>query len=291
MKTKNCLRQNLLALALLGLCLPGSVIAANPPSGGLTWDAEVKEAQVEAGARQASFKFWFTNATPNEISIQSARSSCFCTVAKLPSEPWPIAAGSSGAIDVTMDLAGKRGTVTKPVNVVTSAGAKTLQVRVNIPYEAMPVGPTPAVAARKEEERAKNLQMALADRQVVFTKAECAECHAKPAAGRSSGTELYAAVCGNCHDSLNRASSVPDLHAKGAGQNLEYWRNWIAHGRAGTMMPAFAQSEGGPLSEGQLESLAEHLAMSVAANERPKAPGGLRIEPEVAVSQLSSVRK
>ena len=272
--------------SLAALLIHGSATAA--PIDALVWDADQKEAHVEAGAAKANFQFWFTNTTSSDVIINSAKSSCFCTVAKLPSEPWTIPAGSSGSIDVAMDLAGKRGTVTKPVNVATSIGNKTLLVRVTIPYDPVPAAVFPVVSAAAEEQRLKNLQMSLADRQVVFKKAECAECHAKPAIGRASGEELYAGVCANCHDSPHRASTVPDLKSKGAGQNLEYWRSWIADGRPGTMMPAFAHVEGGPLSEGQLESLAEHLAMSVDAPDASKAAANVR-RGQASSSEFSGV--
>jgi mono/diheme cytochrome c family protein len=268
----------------------GGVLSAAPasaPTGtastpGLVWDAEVKESHVEPGAAKTNFKFWFTNTTPSEISIQSAKSTCFCTVAKLPSEPWSIPAGASGSIDVTMDLTGKRGTVTKAINVATTAGNKSLLVRANIPYDPVAAPVSFAVPSRSgagsrsgsDEERLKNLQLALADRQVVFKKAECAECHAKPATGIVAGAELYAGVCAVCHDSPQRASTVPDLKSAGSGQNLDYWRNWIGHGRPGTMMPAFAKEEGGPLSESQLEVLAEYLAMTIVA---PEAEAKVRV--------------
>jgi mono/diheme cytochrome c family protein len=272
----------------------GGVLSAAPASTpvgpastpGLVWDAELKEVHVEPGAAKTSFKFWFTNCASREISIQSAKSTCFCTVAKLPSEPWAIPAGGCGSIDVTMDLTGKRGTVTKAINVATTAGNKSLLVRANIPYDPVSAPVTLAVPTHSgagsrsgsEEERLKNLQMALADRQVVFKKAECAECHAKPADGLTAGAEIYAGVCAVCHDSPQRASTVPDLKIPGSGQNLDYWRNWIGHGRPGTMMPAFAKSEGGPLSDSQLEVLAEYLAMTVVPAE-PKSTGTTQLAP------------
>ncbi len=274
---------------------PGlSPAAPNQNAPGLVWDADQKDCHVESGATKASFQFWFTNTTSEEILIQSAKSSCFCTVAKLPSEPWPIPAGMNGSIDVTMDLTGKRGNVTKPVNVATSAGTKTLLVRVNIPYDPVATPPAFAVSApagSSDEQRQKNLEMALADRQVVFKKAECAECHVKPVLGTAGGAEIYAGACAVCHDSSHRASTVPDLKVKGAGQNLEYWREWIGHGRAGTMMPAFAKSEGGPLSEAQLESLAEYLAMSIDApvSDTPKAGAKITALPTFGPAEFSSL--
>lgn len=74
-----------------------------------------------------------------------------------------------------------------------------------------------------------------------------------------------AAACGICHEAQPRASMVPDLHhlADSSGKplptNEEFWRSWIAAGKADTLMPAFASSQGGPLNDLQIASLAAYL--------------------------------
>ena len=35
---------------------------------------------------------------------------------------------------------------------------------------------------------------------------------------------------------------VPDLHALKTPTNVEFWRIWIAHGKPGSLMPAFSTS-------------------------------------------------
>jgi hypothetical protein len=40
---------------------------------------------------------------------------------------------------------------------------------------------------------------------------------------------------------------------------VEYWRQWTREGLAGTLMPGFAKSEGGPLTDHQIESLVAYL--------------------------------
>ena len=42
-----------------------------------------------------------------------------------------------------------------------------------------------------------------------------------------------------------------------APRDAAFWRGLIAHGREKTLMPAFAQSDGGPLQDTQIESLVE----------------------------------
>lgn len=236
------------------------------PRPALAWDAESKEYTSKPGERYANFSFAFTNTSANEVAINSAKSTCFCTVAKLPKEPWPIPAGSNGAIEVTMDLAGKHGTIMKAVIVDTTAGRQTLMVKTTI-APALAAGD----AAMKDADRLKNMQTAMADRQAVFKKAECASCHADPAKGKVLGQEVYAAVCSSCHDSPHRATSVPDLHALPHPTDAAHWEKWIRYGRAGSMMPAFAQAEGGPLNEVQIGALTNYLARTIPSRPATNA--------------------
>jgi hypothetical protein len=71
-----------------------------------------------------------------------------------------------------------------------------------------------------------------------------------------------------CHEANPRASMLPDLHhlTDAAGKpiptNEEFWRSWITVGKADTLMPAFAISQGGPLNDIQIASLAAYLNMA-----------------------------
>jgi mono/diheme cytochrome c family protein len=103
--------------------------------------------------------------------------------------------------------------------------------------------------------------MAKADRQAVF-RGDCAICHVKPGEGKYSKT-LYDAVCGICHEGKDRATMVPDLHNIKTPTNVDFWQTWIAHGRAGSLMPAFSTSDGGPLSDMQIASLAGYLNATI----------------------------
>jgi mono/diheme cytochrome c family protein len=103
--------------------------------------------------------------------------------------------------------------------------------------------------------REANLKMAQADRQAVF-KGDCARCHAEPAKF-STGHTMYRQLCGICHDAKPRASFVPELRMINHPMDYEFWRTNIAYGHPGTMMPAFAKSEGGPLTDEQIDMLAK----------------------------------
>src|ERR1043166_126975 len=106
----------------------------------LAWDAEMKEYTAKAGEMTAPFTFNLTNVSSSEIIINSVQTSCGCTVAQLPSQPWHLAPGSNGEIKVSVNLAGKSGTVVKQVTAHTSIGPRMVQVKVNIPP------PSPALA-------------------------------------------------------------------------------------------------------------------------------------------------
>ena len=161
-----------------------------------------------------------------------------------------------------MSTAGKMGSIEKAVMVDGTTGTKTLIVRANMPA----VGNQP-VAGGIDPDRLKNMQMALADRQIVF-KGDCAKCHAEPAVNKT-GEQLYVAACGICHDSVHRAAMVPDLKNLRHPTNEEHWRKWTRSGRPGSMMPAFAKTEGGPLTDEQIESLVKFLTDSITAKVKP----------------------
>jgi hypothetical protein len=232
-------------------------VPATPQNVPLTFDAEVKEYQAKPGETNASFVFNLTNNSPHEVIISSVTTSCGCTVAQLPSQPWHLAPGKFGQITASMNLAGKVGAVTKILTVNTSHGIKTLSVKSIIPE------PKPGM------DRGRNMQAALIDRQAVF-KNECAKCHVEPTQGKF-GKELYVTACGICHEAQHRAAMVPDLHALRYPTNIEYWKHWITNGKGGTLMPAFTMDQGGPLTREQIDSLAEYLLSAIPYV--PKTPG------------------
>src|SRR5262249_32802897 len=81
---------------------------------------------------------------------------------------------------------------------------------------------------------------------------------------------------GVCHESAHRASMVPNLHALPHETNAEYWKNWITQGKAGTLMPAFSQAQGGILTDSQIDSLVSFLKAAIpshpATAQTPKPP-------------------
>lgn len=245
--------------AAIGPVAPAPNLFSPVDANVIKWDAETKEHSAKAGEMEAKFSFWLTNVSPSEVFVNNVRTSCGCTVAKLPSQPWRIPSGSNGPIEVSLNLAGKSGLIAKGVTVETSAGIKQLTVKCNIPVNASGALPVQQSGTMGDADRLKNMQLAMADRQVVFKNQDCAKCHAEPAKNKTDGRILYAGVCATCHNSHHRAAQVPDLRMLKHPTNADYWRQWIAHGRPGSMMPGFAESEGGPLNEQQISALVDFM--------------------------------
>jgi len=218
------------------------------------WDSESKATSIIAGINEAHFIFNFTNVSSADITILSVRPSCGCTTAQLPSLPWTISSGRNGQIGVTVNLAGKSGTVSKTVTVNTDKETKMLSVKITIL-------PPEISTAMPDTGRAQNMKMAIADRQAVF-KGDCMSCHAKAGNGKF-GKELYDADCAICHEGANRATMVPSLHSIPQTTDVEFWGTWISYGRQHSLMPAFAATEGGPLTDAQIASLTTYLNTAI----------------------------
>lgn len=227
----------------------------------LVFDSEVKTYDAKPGEASAPFVFNLTNVWTNEVIIERTQTSCGCTVAQLPSQPWHLAKGTNGQIKVTVALAGKPpGLITKTITVYTSVGMKLLTVKVNNP-------PPAPMAKMTEAQRKANQEQAMKDRQAVFHKVgteNCAECHVDKGHGKM-GQPLFAADCAICHESPHRAQGVPDLHAIASVKQttFDYWKEWIKDGgKVGSMMPAFGQEKGGPLTEAEINSVAAYLTQA-----------------------------
>jgi mono/diheme cytochrome c family protein len=219
------------------------------PDNILVWDAVLKSLDVTNGLDFAKFAFSFTNVTASPVTILDAHPSCGCTTAEMPPRPWTIPAGTGGEIKIKVNLQGKTGTLFKYVTINTDKGTKNLNMRINI----LPEPVVPMTDADIEN----GIQAARADRQAVF-HGDCAKCHNKDLAGKYA-EPLFAAACAICHEATHRASMVPDLKHLTVPTNVEFWRTWITSGKPGSLMPAFATSQGGPLNDIQIASLAQYL--------------------------------
>lgn len=222
------------------------------PEKTLAWDADIKEYIAQPGDTNAPFNFYITNISTAPITIMAVKPSCGCTTPRVPPMPWVLAPNEHGDFGAAMDLRGKSGIVQKAVTVETDKGFKVFMIKVVMP--ALPAANAMGVMGA---DRTRNLAIAAADRQAVF-RGDCAKCHAEPTVGKLGGS-LAQAACGICHEAEHRNQMVPDLKNLPHPTDRAFWVQWAKHGKPGSLMPAFAKSEGGPLSDEQIESLADAL--------------------------------
>ncbi len=213
-------------------------------------DATTKECMANDGDSECRFDFVVTNVSDAEVVINEVHTSCGCTTARIPTRPWVLAPHSKGTFQIAVDLRGKTGVLVKTATIETPNGFKEAVVKITIPKST----------ENGETRRLSNLQMAAVDRQAVF-KGDCAACHAQPMLGLQ-GHALYVAACAICHDAEHRATMVPSLSGSSNSRDSNDWKRIVADGKTGTLMPAFALSAGGPLSEKQIESLVEYLELN-----------------------------
>ncbi|HWA86273.1 MAG TPA: DUF1573 domain-containing protein [Opitutus sp.] len=219
-------------------------LAAGARAAGLEWDAMEKTYDAKAGEEAARVMFTATNRSKDPVTITEIGTSCPCTGARPPRDPWVIAPGASDELEVLVDLRNRHGALTKTIYVATAAGEQTLMVHVNVPL-------SPAMR------RSMNLDVAFQDRQAVL-RGDCATCHVAPAVGKT-GPELFLKACLICHGAVHRASFVPDLGIAKEQRDAAFWEKWIREGKDGTLMPAFAKAKGGSLDDAQIESLVKYL--------------------------------
>jgi len=234
--------------------VPDDTHANDPlPDGVFAWDGLTKAVDATNGQDSAQFAFSLTNITAANATILAVHPGCGCTTAELPPVPWVLPAGTCGEMKFNVSLAGKTdiaGEVYKYVDVLTDKGTKRLNLRINV------LEP-PTMTAMTDEQKLAGIMAAKVDRQAVF-KGDCARCHLKNVEGKF-GRPLFDALCVICHEASPRATMVPDLHNLQIPTSEEFWRTWITAGKAGTLMPAFATSQGGPLNDLQIAALAAYL--------------------------------
>lgn len=239
------------------------------PVNALTWDTTQQRHTVNTAADPVLFRFQMKNVSQEPVIIEKIHTSCGCTTSDTRELPFTLAPGDSENLQVSMNVAGKHGTVTKSVVVQGSQATWTLVVTSEItpPSDEVLVPGVPNGAGMSAGVRGRNIEQAMADRQAVF-KGDCAACHSQPAE-EQIGRDLYLGACEICHDAEHRASMVPDLRVADESRDAAYWREHITDGIEGTLMPAFAKEKGGILSDEQIESLVKYL---VETPLEPKTP-------------------
>lgn len=184
------------------------------------------------------YHFDFENLSPGNITDIKLTTSCGCTTVKYtgdtlaPTEKFPV--------EVNVDLAGKRGKITKGIVATFKKGGIEFEKEFTLSF---------IVKKNVAAHQAANLKNVLFDEK-------CGSCHAKPAEGKF-GKELFVAVCAFCHGENAQGAMAMGF------TNVNYYRTFdinkirdvIENGTPQGEMPGFSKPQGGPLDEKQIETL------------------------------------
>jgi hypothetical protein len=98
----------------------------------LVFAREVESAWITNGAPEANYIFAFTNVGAAIITITNVALSCGCTTVDHPPLPWRLPPGAAARLPVTLEVAGRTGSVVKTVQLRTDQGCKTLVIRAEV---------------------------------------------------------------------------------------------------------------------------------------------------------------
>ncbi len=96
-------------------------------------ESPVATYQALEGEQSHVFTVKLANASESPVVIKAVHTSCGCSVATLPSQPWTLLPGATGEFQVSIDFEGKRGTLTKTATVDTLNGFKEISFVLEIP--------------------------------------------------------------------------------------------------------------------------------------------------------------
>ena len=138
--------------------------------------------------------------------------------------------GEKGMLSVSVDLAGKKGPISKTAQVITNdlvSPVITLMVTMSV----------------KDTLHARQYNAA-----AIF-EGQCRDCHVMP--GREKkGFDLFRADCFMCHNA-GRSASITEMSRRTEKELLKAIREGVEK----TMMPGWALNRGGPLSDSEIDSL------------------------------------
>ena len=226
--------------ALLLACAHAPEVAAKKPAVQAGVPFLIQPAELDIGVvaegEKARARLFVRNTGRVPLHIANVNSPCGCTVSNLGSHEVP--PGGFTTLDVVVDTTAKGGAVKKKVTVTDSFGRSAdawLILRV------------------KENPHAGGMQG-----RGIFS-GTCASCHAEPARGKTRGAEIYAVVCAMCHGKSAEGAYAPALR----GRDARTVRDVLRHGIS-RRMPAFSRDKKGPLSDAQIDALAQWLARGIS---------------------------
>jgi mono/diheme cytochrome c family protein len=193
--------------------------------------------------------FYIYNLGGKPLVLGSVVPSCGCTVATLSRTT--LEPGGVAKLTVALDTSIKLGHV-----------RKTIQVSSNDPkHPSLRLTLTALVKAQLKG----HARIKVKDPLVLF-KGQCATCHVAAGKGES-GKSLFLADCAMCHGANGQGAVAMGLLARNYDDPVQQAqaRAIIAGGSPNTPeMPPWAKARGGPLTEGEIDSLVNFLVFQHA---------------------------
>lgn len=257
--TVSKLRQILFALILAVTAVAGWYIMSTPGLRPVVinvydppqiWaEARVHDMGAVETDSKATHTFLLYNLGGKHLRISGVDTTCGCTVANISRKV--IAPGSFARLEAALDTSIKMGPTRKMITVKSNDPRRP---ELKLFLDAVVVNTKPAPHGE--------MRLGARDPLVLF-KGSCAQCHAVRGEGKS-GKELFLADCAMCHgqQAEGHGSSGPSLLEKDMGDETvqAHARDVITNGSPNTpQMPPFSKDRGGPLTEGQIDSLVAYL--------------------------------
>jgi len=211
---------------MLILCFSGNI--ARGDSRPLFDRSEYQFAFISEG-RIHEFTLPLKNMSKNPIFILSVNPDCVYLDASI--DKTYLLPAETAMLTVRFDANGNLGKIAKTISIRTSDASA--------PYILTIRG---SIMHREYDRR---------QLQTIFT-GPCAKCHVGSNIGDKEGQQLYDAVCYPCHK-----DSVLKVRNDGSA-----FMHVVRYGIPGTLMPAFAEGPGGPLTEEQIDSLADLVGLT-----------------------------
>ncbi len=177
--------------------------------------------------------FLIRNNGAQAVELVDIQVSCGCTAATPDS--YIIPAGGFTQLKVSVDTTAKQEGIKKSVFVTDSLGHQASAI---LTFNVV-----------------ENPHPKQGDIQGIFDGL-CASCHFEPLVDIAEPAKLYAVGCAMCHGDAGQGAYAPQLLGFSSQEALV---TLIGEGVGKPQMPGFAQSQGGPLSDKQIESLAHWI--------------------------------
>ncbi|MDQ6978202.1 MAG: DUF1573 domain-containing protein [Ghiorsea sp.] len=183
---------------------------------------------------EAVATFLIRNNHTQSIELVDIQASCGCTAAEPDS--YVIMPNTFTQLKVTVDTTAKQSNIKKSITVKDSLGNEASAI---LQFNVV-----------------ENPHLSLNRKIKGIFDGKCASCHFEPLLKQQSVAKLYEVGCAMCHGADAEGGYAPKL--KGYA-SLSALKSIISDGVGKPQMPGFAQKNGGPLTQVQIEALSKWL--------------------------------